>query len=328
MVTFHAASTRSPLSGLMLAAITLTLLSARLWSAEAVVAVFTETFNGYHRTRLPDQSFKTETYAFGEGGMSGLDEPPAGTSKLTFMRVARAAAVPLARANYVPSSNPNETGLLISVFWGRTLGSRSSGSAHSFLANVHPGYGGRYGPPPPGKSSFGTSLGGGFTSTGTAPAASDTGLHSPGAKAILDVSAGKQDALIDQADLENPIFDRIDDSNARILGYSQALFQARHSPQTFLARDIQDEVSRNHYYVVLQAYDFRLAWKEKKLKLLWEARISIQEDDNDFNQSLERMLATATRFFGQDSDGLQRRSAPEGHITTGPLNVLEYSPTK
>lgn len=326
MIMSRAASTRSPLRGMMLTAITLTLLPARLWSAEAVVAVFTETFNGYHRTRQPDQSFKTETYAFGEGGMSGLDEPPAGASKLTFARVARAAALPLAQANYTPSSNPNETGLLISVFWGRTLG--SSGAAHSFLAS---GYNGASSPD---RSSFGTALGnrdsfGSSEKGGSAPKAADSGLHSEGAKkGIFDSSAAKTNALIEQASLDNPALDRIDDNNARILGYSRALFQARHSPQTFLARNIRDEVAQNHYYVVLQAYDFRLAWKEKKLKLLWEARISIEEDDNDFNPSLERMLASATRLFGQDSDGLQRRSAPEGHITTGPLNVLEYSPTK
>ncbi len=228
------------------------------------------------------------------------------------MRVARAAALPLAQANYVPSSKPNETALLISVFWGRTLGSR--GAAHSFLASVQPGYSAA----PVGRSSFGSPLGG---------ATPGTGLHSAAAAgAILDVSAARQDALIEQASLDNPVYDRIDDSNARIVGYSQALFQARYSPQTFISREVEDEVARNRYYVVLQAYDFRLAWKEKKLKLLWSARISIEEDNNDFDQSLDRMLATAAQLLGQDSDGLQRRFVPKGSVTIGPQKVIEYLP--
>jgi hypothetical protein len=86
------------------------------------------------------------------------------------------------------------------------------------------------------------------------------------------------------------------------------------------------EVAHNRYYVVLQAYDFRLAWKEKKLNLLWEARISIEEDDNDFDRSIEPMLAAAKSLFGQESDGLQRRFVPEGRVTAGPQKVIEYLP--
>ena len=298
-------------------AVTLALLPAWLWSADEPVAVFSTTFNGYQRTRLPDHSFKPETYAFGEGGASGIEEPHGATGKLTFMRVARAAALPLAQANYVPSSNPDKTSLLITVFWGRTLGSRDA--AHSFIANVQTGYGGALGPSQPGKSSFGSSVNG--------PAAPTAGLHSAGAKAaLLDVSAANTDALIEQASLDNPRFDQIDDSNARIVGYSEALFRARHSPNSFVSREVVDEVAHNRYYVILQAYDFRLAWKEKKLKLLWEARISVAEDDNDFDQLLDRMLVTATRSFGRDSNGLQRAYVPEGKVIIGPHRVIEDSP--
>lgn len=314
----------SVLRGLMFIAVTLALVPARLWSADAPVAVFTQTFNGYQRARLPDHSFKAETYAFGEGGTGGLDKPRAGKSELTFMRVARAAALPLAKANYVPSSNPNETALLISVFWGRTLG--SVGAAHSFLAS---GYNGAYGA---NRSSFGTPLGvrdsfGSAEKGGESPKAEDSGLHGKGAQnGIFNPNVAAMNALCDQADIDNPIRDRIDNSNARIVGYSQALFRARHDPINFVSRDLVREVAENRYYIVLQAYDFRLAWKEKKLKLLWEARISIEEDDNDFDESIESMLAAARPVFGQDSDGLQRRFVPGGHVTIGPLKEIESLP--
>jgi hypothetical protein len=294
----------------------LALLPAWLCSAEAPVAVFTETFNGYQRTRLPDHSFKAETYAFGEGGMWGLDDSGADAGKLSFSRVARAAAVPLAQANYVPTSNPNETSLLVVMFWGRTLGSK--GGAHSFLASIQPGYGGANGSPRVGRSSFGDSV---------TRVPRPTGQTASNGE-VLDVSAAAADALIEQASLDNPNFDRIDDANARIVGYGQALFQARYSPQMIRSRDVREEVAVNRYYVVLQAYDFRSAWKEKKLKLLWSARISIEEDDNDFDKSIEHMLATAAGLFGQESGGLQRRYVPKGSVTNGPLEVLDYFPSK
>ena len=88
------------------------------------VAVFTQVFNGYSRTRQSDQSFKPEAYVFGEGGY--LNRPGADPSleKMPFLHVARAVAAPLARLNYQPSFKPAETQLLILVFWGSTQGSR------------------------------------------------------------------------------------------------------------------------------------------------------------------------------------------------------------
>jgi hypothetical protein len=47
----------------------------------------------------------------------------------------------------------------------------------------------------------------------------------------------------------------------------------------------------------------------------------------DFDASLERMLASATRLFGQPSRGLKRHLVPEGRAIPGPLQVIEYVPT-
>lgn len=342
MITSSAVSLRSPLRGLMFAAVTLALLPAWLCSAEAPVAVFTETFNDYQRTRLPDQSFKAETYAFGEGGTWGLDEPDAGVSKLTFMQVARAAALPLAKANYVPTPNPNETSLLILVYWGRTVGSNEV-VGPSITAFAQPGGGGAKA----GTSGMGAPIGarvdvprgiaGGRT--GGAPvrvekyASVDTPRGIAGgatsiSSELFDPNAGAIDGMIEQVTLEKPERDRIDNSNGRILGYSAAIQRARALPSMVLMRDAWDEVAGNRYYVVLLAFDFSTAWKEKKLKPLWSARISVEEDNNGLDKSLERMLATATRLFGQDSDGLRRDFVPDGRVTTGPLEVLDYLPPK
>jgi hypothetical protein len=89
-----------------------------------------------------------------------------------------------------------------------------------------------------------------------------------------------------------------------------------------------NEIEENRYFVVLMAYDFQLQWKQKKHKLLWETRFSIQEHRNDFKLALPAMARDASRFFGQDSHGLIRQPLPEGHVTLGEPKVLEYEPEK
>jgi hypothetical protein len=52
--------------------------------------------------------------------------------------------------------------------------------------------------------------------------------------------------------------------------------------------------------------------KEKKHKLLWEARFSVNEQHNPFDNALPAMARYAPRFFGAASNGLVRTRAPEG----------------
>ena len=96
----------------------------------------------------------------------------------------------------------------------------------------------------------------------------------------------------------------------------------------FRRRDLIDELEENRYFVVLMAYDFQLQWKQKKHKLLWETRFSIQEHRNDFKLALPTMAQEASRYFGQDSHGLVRRPLPEGHVTLGEPKVIEVMPGK
>ena len=41
--------------------------------------------------------------------------------------------------------------------------------------------------------------------------------------------------------------------------------------------DLVSEIEVDRYFVVLLAYDFQVLWKEKKHKLLWETRFSINQ---------------------------------------------------
>jgi hypothetical protein len=85
------------------------------------------------------------------------------------------------------------------------------------------------------------------------------------------------------------------------------------------------QVEVNRYYVILRAYDFQTAWKEKKLKLLWETRFSLGQRLHDFGRDLPVMAQSAGAYFGHDSYGLVYRPVPEGRVEIGQATVVEDS---
>ena len=297
----------------------LVLLPAGLLRAAEVdepVAVFTEVFNGYTRTRQPDKSFKPEAYVFGEGGCSTRPVKDVAMEEMTFLRVARAVAAPLGRLNYHPARTADEAELMILVFWGSTEGSRGhdpSGSLERFSNASSDAIAAR-----------GAALAvanGRFSDPQEAAGAARSDPAAMAAESALD-------SALWQMDLANRERDRLDHRNARILGYTEVLERARFAAHMGFAQDVFAELGDNRYYVVLQAYDFKSAVKERKLKPLWTARISMSESGNDFALSLDQMLRCAAPYLGQDSGGLRRHLSRETSVKLGPLEVIEVVPPK
>jgi hypothetical protein len=85
------------------------------------------------------------------------------------------------------------------------------------------------------------------------------------------------------------------------------------------------EIEVNRYYVILRAFDFQTAWKQKTLKLLWETRFSLTQRLHDFGRDLPVMAQSASAYFGHDSYGLVRRPVPEGRVEVGEATVVEDS---
>lgn len=276
--------------------------TASFAAAPAPVAVFTETFNGYTRTRQPDRTYAPEAYVFGEGGSWSRPIADPASERVKFLDVARAAAGPLARLNYLPARKSSDARLLILVFWGATLGSRGQDSS---LATDRVSAA---------SAAFARATG----------QSSETDRRDPTAANAADEF---DSALIELA-LANDARDALDDRNARILGYTESVNRARFVPNQSFAQDIFAEIGNNRYYVVLQAYDFATARQHKKLKPLWTARISIDESGNDFAASLDHMLRSAQPFLGLATDGLKRHVVPEGRVDLGPAEVLETTPAK
>ncbi len=124
--------------------------------------------------------------------------------------------------------------------------------------------------------------------------------------------------------------DHMDYLNAELLGYdAEGVIGTEFGEAIKLSalrwhrHDLVNEIETNRYFVVLLAYDFQLLWKQKKHKLLWETRFSINQPRNDFGKALPAMTRFASPYFGQASGGLVRQFIREGHVDVGSPTLIE-----
>ncbi len=286
--------------------------------ANDITAVSARKSKDYMRTRLTNGSFAPESYVFAEGGSWKGTMIDATIDKLNFLEIAHTIASPLAGQNYIPSKDPKTTKLLVMVYWGTTRApenaSESNGYVNLQLAN-------------------GT-LGIAQTSMNSARASGNSqSIRSAGIG--MDQANNELTSALILAKIENNQRDQLDLQNAALLGYDSAGLIAteygRYLSHTALGleqRDLVTEIEENRYFVVLMAYDFQLLWKEKKHKLLWETRFSLRQRHHQFNKDLPGMAQYASRYFGQDSDGLVRKPVPLGHVEVGEPKSLGNVPEK
>jgi hypothetical protein len=131
--------------------------------------------------------------------------------------------------------------------------------------------------------------------------------------------------------------DKIDIQNAKLLGFdSERVFdQGFDDPSNMMAnirRQVHsgtiDAIEADRYFVILQAFDFQPLWKQKKIRLLWETRFSLDQRSHDFGRDLPRMAQIASQYFGQDSRGLVIKPVPEGNVDIGDVKSLGPVPEK
>ncbi len=290
---------------------------------DLVVAVSSLSASTYHRVRLSDGTFKTETIVFGDGGLIAGGENDPSIDKTDFMHVAHTLAAPLARQGYLSSTDPRHTDLLIMVYWGAThppsnpgssagmqemqMASESMAAANTGANAVNYDIGSRGWAEP---AMYSQSVSGSGSIRTASQAMADDAMTS-----AMAMVAG-----------ENQIRDQIDARNAALLGYDSwwsetAAFKG--TPFDFRRQDMMNELEERRYFVVLMAYDFQAMLKHKKRELLWETRYSVRERGNDFKSSLAAMTRTAAAYFGRDSDGL-RHQPLVGHVNFGPERLIRY----
>jgi len=281
-----------------------------------IVAVSSHVSEDYARTKLEDGTFSPETYAFGEGGPWNAPMRDPSFDGIKFMDAARVISRPLAAQNYLPTRDPKKTKLLIMVYWGMTAcpANPSSSMAYQALQGQQPILAMKNIAPP---------------AAGVSRGAAGLNQMGKGLDSVQDGSLSARDFAITMINTQNAARDMANAQNAGILGYDTDMrrteglgISAMRNRRLSLIEDLED----NRYFVVLMAYDFQLMWKEKKRKLLWDARFSIRERGNEFDKQLEAMAQAASKYFGQASDGLRRREFPKGEVRLGELEILSDVP--
>jgi len=261
-----------------------------------VEAVASKVSDDYVRQRLPKGGFREEYYAFGKGGDWGGEFKDDSIDKLTFMDVARAIAPSLRAQNYLPAADPKATRLLILVYWGTTT--------------VPPPYefDPLYGQYRNSLEQYRTLLRQGLVDE--ANAVLTAGLH--------------------ELEMANHIRDLADFKNSGMLGYdASGLIGTEHGKylqHTGMRTEVLDEmqeIEQNRYFVVLMAYDFQLLAREKKHKLLWEARFSLNELHNQFDKALPAMASYASQYFGQPTPGLVRKRLRNTDVQIGEAKTID-----
>jgi hypothetical protein len=103
----------------------------------------------------------------------------------------------------------------------------------------------------------------------------------------------------------------INEEDAMMLGYPSAT---------------DPDLKEYRYFVVLLAYDMQALMRDRKEKLLWQTRFSMNEHRNRFDMQLKPMAIEASSYFGQDSLGLRRDPVLEGRVEIGKIESMDTMP--
>lgn len=262
----------------------------------------------YVRAKLPDGSFKAESYAFGKGGYWSGPLNDGTIDKMDFLSIAHTIAGPLADEHYFPAKDPRTTKLLIMVYWGTTNAPEHASDSPEYLAAQ------RY-----------------FEAAALLPKLPAAGPHSPATK--LSPQAEEIEFTgVQLMRAENVMRDNENKRNAMLLGYN-SWWNATNdapmgTPKELQRQDMIDELEEDRYFVVLMAYDFQALSKDRKHRLLWETRFSIREHNHQFDKQLAAMTLEASRYFGRDSNGLKHDPLPSGKVEVGEIRNLGAIPEK
>jgi hypothetical protein len=295
------------------------LICPRIARADVSEAVSSSVSDSYVRTKLSDGSFKAETYSFGEGGHLAGPTRDDSIDRLAFIDVARVMAGPLASSNYVPAAdrNPENTKLLIMVYWGTTNGATTATSSAG-IQKLQAAQGAQTTVQQPPEMSFIAHCSCDSSQMNTNIASVVSGMQQnevTGAFAVASAESKMRDKMREQTDMQYAVF----------LGYDAELADASRLQQTVFRNrreDLLRELEESRDFVVLKAYDFQALWKHKKRSLLWVTRLSVRERGTNFGGALPTLASNASKYFGQDSRGLVRSALPDGRVEIGDVKTL------
>ena len=276
-----------------------------------VTAVYSNVSNGYVRGKMPDGSFKRETYAISNGGYSSGIARDESIDSIKFPTIAGVVAQHLARQNYFLAQDSKSADLLLVISWGKTI--PFSDGPNREAQN---------------QALDAMNMARSTTPQGAQPRSAD-GIQSP-AQAVNDAARSALEGSLFELQLFNSIREKANEKNARLLGYMKEI-NSRNNMSRFAGAgsyfdDLISDIETDRYYVIVTAYDFRAATQEKKQKQLWSTRVSIQAQGNQFNERLIAMMDNASRHFGQDSGQLIRQYQRAPRVDLKELKFLGLVP--
>jgi hypothetical protein len=277
-----------------------------------ITAVFATKAKGYVREKLPDGSFKPETYVVGNGGSVSGGATDKSLAKVPFPSIVRLLAGHLAKSNYFPARDAQNADLLLVIYWGTTTPFNDSAhraNTDSFYSAVN--------------LAHQTQL-----AAAAVPSMTIEGTQTPSA-AVASAARDDLEQELYQMNMFDDMRRSADQYNAVLLGYMKEINQ-RDNPSRYAGGgdyfdDLMSDIEEERYYVIITAFDYKTALHEKKKKIVWSARVSVQAHGNHFEECVSTMVAKASRYCGQNSGRLVRQYQ-EGVVGRGELKFLGVVP--
>ncbi|MDQ5978704.1 MAG: hypothetical protein QG602_1678 [Verrucomicrobiota bacterium] len=272
-------------------------------------SVYSRVGNGYKREQWKDGSYKPEYYALANGGRIAGTTSDVTVDRITYPEVAEISMRLLAQQNYRYAQSKEQANLLLTLQWGSTIAPNGT----NYEQGV--GYAGQVLSELRGLSNAGGTVIKPLVDPLTAGESGDAGyLKAQFEMAMLRLFT------------ENQARDRINEHNARILGYMDDLADTndirRWAGGGDRYTDLITDVEESRYFIVISAYDFRELTDHNKKKLLWQTRVSVRSPGNRFDHSFGPMLKGASKYFGQDSGRLIKGEESKGSVELGDLKFI------
>ncbi len=263
---------------------------------QAFIALATTARKDYVQRRPgPDGAARPETYVFYQGEVFTGDTRDRALASVPFLTIAQVLARNLASANYRPVQDPAGAELMIGVSWGVTTVSDDSlqvaqqQDLQNALTDFNSGFGSTNpnSPRPAGKTVMDTAL----------------GAPRPSAQALND-----QLGIADQV---QGLKDKAITYNANLLGFTEAVKKERQAQAATSqqvrspANSLQAMLDQPRFFIILTAYDNQLRLKQRTLKILWTARLSVQAAGNTFPGVLPALGRELAAGAGRQLPGLR-----------------------
>jgi hypothetical protein len=279
------------------------------------VAVRAQTDPRYAASKFGGPSIRDESYLFAQGQFFPGRTRDRVLERMKFRDIVTNLADGLARRHYFPTQNLRTADLLIVVHWGVTIVADNTAKLMARNTLITPD-------------------GDAMTRQiiqADAQAERDAQETTPTMQTLdanitdmgLNALAMQEDIVLDQMDqITRRTALR---SNAQLLGFADDLVEDdQHAFGTEQGRTLRSMLSDERYFVILLAYDYQALLKERKTRLLWTTRLSMQSPGMNFHEGVAHMTTMGSHIFGGQSKGVQvELPVPrEGKVTIGEPRVL------